>query len=182
MRARAEHEVRSGGDDCVREPDRVAAPLTEVHLHPGAHVLVLGAFGTRVDEDDDEVCLRRRCAHARDRALDVEQVVVVVVGREAEERELDAVRLDVPRQTGTACVRQVGRAECGAGLRLPFAAVVVGVVVGEVDGVEAGALERERRRGRRLEGKAVRRSRSALGRAATAEGRLEVADGEVAAK
>src|SRR5438132_2747079 len=137
MRARGEHEVDPGAYERVGEATLVAAILAEVVLGPVRDVLIGSALGAGVEHRDDEVRSSRRPVDELPGGGDVEQALCPRIRREAEDRDAQALcsdDRDLPRAPAPA--EPVG-GERGESLPLARGAVVEGVVVRDVEIVEA---------------------------------------------
>ena len=144
------------------------------------HAHLVAAFGAGVHRDDDDVGVGGRLLHEPAGGRDVGQRLRPLVGREAEDRDLDVTDLLVGDLTGPAGGRETLLLRGRKRLRLARRAVVVGVVVREVHHRESGLLQPRRIGRRRLEGVTVRAARPAFRAASDRERAFEVAEDDVA--
>ena len=113
VRAGAHHQVGAGVDDAVGEGDRVTAVLAEEVLLARHDVPVAVTLAAQVLHHDDDLGVLLGLPDQRLGGRDVERVRVIRPGREAEQRDLDAVPGQVrdlagppgPPQPGARAVR-----------------------------------------------------------------------------
>ncbi len=162
VRSVADHEVGTGIHDRPREGHHVAARLAEVALWPGHDARAVGALGTGVHRDDDDVGalggVTDQCAGPRD----VEEALRPRVGGEPQHGHANAVHAAHGDLAWAAGVADPSRAQGADRVGPACLAEVVGVVVGHAHDVEAGEGEVAGVVRRRSEGEAVRAPGAAL--------------------
>ena len=116
VRAVADHDVGTGIDHGVGEGPDVAAVLVVEDLRAIGGVRLVGPLGAHVRLDHDDVGLFLRLLHQFDVGRDVVDVVVGVVGREADDGHLRA--LDVEHGVGAGSPSWVMPLACSVALVL----------------------------------------------------------------
>ncbi len=91
VRTACDHQAGAGVDRHVRERLGITTVLAEVILLVARHVIGIGALRPSVHVYDDDARLPDRSLDEYPRRGQVEEVGVVVVGRERQERDLDPV-------------------------------------------------------------------------------------------
>ena len=176
----AEHDVGAQVDAVVGEDTQVAAVFAQIGLGAVRQVRVLRALGPAVEVDHEDVALRAERGHDPRHRRSIGMLERVGVLPEGADAVADAILLhDDALAVGQAAVGDALLLEDFTGAFAPVRAEVVGVVVGQVEVVEAGFGEQVREAFRGAERVGVGLAHVLGAFAAVADHAFEVAGREV---